>query len=165
MTDKRIFIQVSFSTQEEKDEVINIAKECHKNASEFIRDAIFEKIQQIQNPSAFSNVNTQTISPEILTQLLKKQTEMQEKQEIMIQKLKLMEDINKTLALIQKFSNQLPAERKKIISLFKAHKSLSQGEVEAKTGFDKDTVFQVISDTSTFKLNVINGKFELIKEA
>ena len=160
ITTKRIFIQVTLS-EEEKTEIINIAEEFHKNASEFMRDATFERIRHIKHPELFNNLNTQSINSEMFAQIMNAQRKTDELKEILIEKTKMLDIMNKNLESIQKNSEkQNISDKEMIVNLLKARKSLSQKEISNMTNIDKDIIFQILSDTNTFKLNM-NGRFEL----
>jgi hypothetical protein len=155
----RIFIQVTLSESDKK-KIMDIAEECHKTASEFMRDATFDKIKRIKNPELSNSVSVQTLSPEIIAQIISKQNETIELQKLLLEKSQLMDDMNKTLEFIQEHSNLgLKSEKDEIINLLKAHKTMNIKQIIENTGFEKDVVFQIVSDTKTFKLE--NGRFSL----
>ena len=159
LRNKRIPILV---TEIEKNEIEKAAKDANTKTSEFVRQAVFEKIRHIKNPELY-NAGIQTFGPEIIAQMMGNQKKTLELQELLLEKTKIFDDMSKTLQLIHKYSSkqELGFERETIVNLFKAHKSLSIKDIVEKTDYDKDIVFQIVSDETKFKLNINTGRFEL----
>jgi len=139
----RIFIQVSLS-EKEKELIQERAKAEHTNASNLMRTATFEYLRKIQNPEMFAKPSLDSSALEKLTKRTKKILELQKLQ---VEKQEILEEMNKTLILIKKFSMKPEPEAKNtILNLFKAYPSLNPKEIIEKTNFDKDVVFSIISE-------------------
>ena len=99
-------------TKDEKDEIKKMAKNANMKISEFIRNAITDKIRRIKNPE-LPNLNSQTFNPETITQLIANQKRTIELQEAMMEREKIFDEMNKTLKLIQKYSNVKGLQKEK----------------------------------------------------
>ena len=152
-------VHIAFFKQE-KEEIKKLSKESNMTASEFMRQAIFDKIRRIKHPELFTQTSNQ-VNPIFFEQITKELKKLNEKQEKILERDKIFNEMKKTLDLIQRFSikQDLKEETVSILNLLKAHKSLSQEQIIEMTNFDKDIVFQVISNKKLFKLNIETGRF------
>jgi len=156
----RIFIQVSLS-EKEKELIKKKAKEEHTNASNLMRKATFEYLRKIENPEVFSK---NSLNPTVLEELSKRTKKILELQKLQTEKQNILEEMNKTLILIKKFSMKPEPEVKNaILNLFKAHTSLNPKEIIEKTNFDKNVVFSVITELQSEDLIEMTskGRFKL----
>ena len=155
------FIQFSVSDELKEDIDKYTKKSTFTTVSDFIRNAVEEKIRSLKNPEQ-SQSKTNQITPIILEKYLKNSQNFNLLEEKLLDKMKIFDDMKADLELLKKFSFKqgLVKETETIINLLKAHKSLSQKQIIEKTDLDKDTVFQVLSNDNRFKLNM-NGRFEL----
>jgi hypothetical protein len=113
--------------------------------SEFIRQAVREKIKRIDNPSLFRS-NDQ-VSPVMIEKINKNSELLQELKEKNLKSENLFDELKDTLNLISSYTTTPTSrEREKVISLFKGFKSLSQKDLVRKTNFDKKTIFSIITD-------------------
>lgn len=144
--DVRVFIQISLS-QEEKDNIKEYAKQTHSSMSNFIRDAIFRRIENLENPKDNQTNNLSQINPGIIEELKKDTKRIIELQELTLERTNLMNEMNNTLRLIKKFSIKADSTAKDtIINLFKAHNTLTPKDIIDKTKLDKEIVFSIISE-------------------
>jgi len=156
----RIFIQVSLS-EKEKELIKKKAKEEHTNASNLMRKATFEYLRKIENPEVFSK---NSLNSTVLEELSKRTKKILELQKLQTEKQNILEEMDKTLILIKKFSMKPESEVKNtILNLFKAYPSLNPKEIIEKTNFDKDVVFSVISELQNENLIEMTskGRFKL----
>lgn len=156
----RIYIQVLLS-EKEKELIKETAKKEHTNASNLMRKATFEYIRKIENPEVFSK---NSVNSTVLEELSKRTKKILELQKLQTEKQNILEEMNKTLILIKKFSiKPEPEVKNTILNLFKAYPSLNPKEIIEKTNFDKAVVFSVITELqSEDKIEMTSrGRFKL----
>lgn len=154
------YIQFTVSDNLRKDIEEWTEKSPFTTISDFVRNAVEEKIRRLKNPEIIQSNNQ--IDPTIFKQILKQSKKVNSLNEKILERMRLFEEMKDDLKLIKKFSNtqDLADENEIIINLLKAHKSLSLKQIIEKTDFDKDTVTQIVSSDERIKLNM-NGRFEL----
>ncbi len=137
-------------------------KSIFTTISDFIRNAVEEKIRRLKNPELFQSKSNSQINPAIFNQMLKQSEKSNILQEKVLERMRIFDEMRKDLYQIRRFSikEDLIQETKTIINLLKAHKTLSQKQIIEKTNLDKETVFQIVSTDDRIKLNM-NGRFEL----
>ncbi len=155
------FIQFSVSDDLKDDIDVWTGKSPFNTISDFVRNAVVEKIRNLKNPKLNqSNLKDSQINASMLEQLTKNTQKLILLQEKTLERSKIFDEMKADLERIKKFSIKqgLIQESEIIYNLLKAHKSLSQKQIIEKTNLDKDTVFQILSTDDRFKLN-IKGSF------
>ncbi|MFX1256772.1 MAG: hypothetical protein ACFFAN_02855 [Promethearchaeota archaeon] len=161
------FIQFSVSDAEKKEIEKFVEKSPVKTITDFVRQAVFEKIRNIKHPQLNSTNQSNSIDFKILIEKINK---IGERQKIMQENLSIINQMDHRLALIQKYSakNDLTNETKTVMSLFKSHKSLSIKEIIDLTKMDDEIIFSIINQLREsidnlkpkIKMNS-NGRFQL----
>ncbi len=160
-------VHIAF-TEGEKDIIKEYADNSDMTASEFIRQAIRDKIRRIDNPEQISN--QPVITSEILLKiskntdkLLELQQEKEREKEIIKNLLQTSDALqNEYHRLMEKgLMSELTEETNTIQNLLRGHKSLSPNQIIDMTNIEKDKVLFVITNLKLFKLNVITGKYQL----
>lgn len=155
------FIQFSVSDDLKDDIEEWTEKSPFKTISDFVRNAVSEKIRTLKNPqSNQSNIKDSQINASVLEELTKNTQKLLLLQEKTLERSKIFDEMKADLERIKKFSIKqgLVDESEIIYNLLKAHQSLSQKQIIEKTNLDKDTIFQILSTDNRFKLN-IKGRF------
>ncbi len=155
------FIQFSVSDDLKNDIEEWTGKSSFNTISDFVRNAVVEKIRNLKNPKLNqSNLKDSQINASMLEQLTKNTQKLILLQEKTIDRSKIFDEMKADLERIKKFSIKqgLVQESEIIYNLLKAHQSLSQKQIIEKTNLEKDTIFQILSTDDRFKLN-IKGRF------
>ena len=155
------FIQFSVSEDLRKDIEVYTEKSPFNTISDFVRNAIEEKIRKLKNPKQ-SQSKTREVNPAIMEQYLKNSQKYNNLEEKILERMRIFDEMKADLELIKKYSLKqgLNPETDKIMNLLKAHKSLTIKQIIDKTNYDKDLIFQIVSNDKRFKLNM-NGRIEL----
>ena len=144
--DIRIFIQISLS-QKEKNKIKEFAEKTHNSMSNFCKEAIFKRIEKIENPEMSEDKGALKINPALMEEIKKNTKNIIELQELTSKRTNILNEMNDTLRLIKKFSIRADSTAKDTITnLFKAHNMLSPKEIIDKTKLDKEIVFSIISE-------------------
>lgn len=157
-------VHIAFS----KSELTNIdkyRKESNSTRSNFIRNAIYEKIRRIDNPNIFNNIGLGPINQELLEKLINNQEKQEKLNKIIEQKLKVIDQIYANLSLLEKSkeNGELARNEQIVIELLKEHKHLKPMKLMKLSGLPSYRIYDVISNAKLFKINV-NGEVELINE-
>lgn len=152
-------------TSSEVEEIKEYAKAGNMTQSEFIRQAVFDKITGIKNPEVnkkpiYNQIDS--INPDIIDKIIRNTNETNKKLNLMLEQKDILNKMNDTLLDIQKYSlkKDLSKEMQLIVELLKKNKSLKPIQIMEKTGLDEKTVFQVIDNMDIFKLTS-NGRYSL----
>lgn len=144
--DIRVFIQVSLS-QKEKDKIKEFANKTHNSMSKFCKEAILNRIEDLENSKEKQTNTLSQINPALIEQLTKNTQKMLELQQLTLERTSIMNGMKNTLEVLLKQSTKPDQEAKDIvISLFKAHKSLSPKEIRDKTNLDEESIFIIIAE-------------------
>lgn len=137
-------------------------KSTFTTISDFIRNAVEEKIRLLKNPEVELSKSRNQIDSVLLNKILEKVEKSETLNKKLLEQMKEYEYMRKDLEQIKKFSikQDLTQETEHIINLLKAHKSLTQKQIIEKTNLNKEIVFQIVSTDERIKLNM-NGRFEL----
>ena len=152
-------------TKEFKKEIEEYTKKSgFTTKSDFIRDAIKEKIERIKNPTKVNTSGPQ-INSAFFNEITKNSRKMIELQEITVDKLKNFNEIQEILQLIQKYSirTDLQKETNKIENLLKARANLSIEQIADKLDLDINLVKDIMAanNNKQFKLNIKTGRWIL----
>lgn len=159
-------------TEGQKKKIESYAKDFNKSLSDFIRDAIFDKIRRFEHPEQFYQGNMNQMNPAILEQLTLNTKKILELQEQTNQRIKIAEDIENTRLLIKQEYEKLrekgliddfSKEADIIIDLLKGHKSLTPEQIEkmTKKEINDEKATLILQIDNRFKLNVVTGRYEL----
>ena len=156
--DKRIHIAFNESELEEIDKY---RKESKTTRSNFIRQAIFEKIRRIENPEI--NIGNMENINDLMTQLLNGQKKQQEVNKLIMERATTGKDLknsfNALKGLVKNANGKI--KRMKIINLLKAHGSLRINKLIELSGFSKETIYELIADQEIFSINLKTGGIKL----
>lgn len=127
--------------------------------TEFIRQAIFDKINRIENPDLFM---TKTTNNGKISEFLEEVRANNEQQKKILKKLGILNEIQQTLGILKNLTKRPEIEKNKkiIIELLKKHKHLKPLKIMELSKLASHEVYDVISDESLFMIN-INGEVEL----
>jgi len=155
------FIQFTVSEGLRKDIEVFTEKSTFTTISDFVRNAVEEKIRKLKNPEQLQSKILE-VNPAIVEQYLKNSQKYNSLEEKILERMKIFDEMKADLDLIKKYSLKqgLTSETTKIMNLLKAHKSLTIKQIIDKTNFDKDLIFQIVSNDKKFKLNM-NGRIQL----
>lgn len=165
MSEKRDKIRSLAFTEAELKEIKKYAKYFNMTQSEFIRQAIFDKIRRIENPNDFSAVN----NPEVMKQLLANQELIIQEQKLVKEKLKTVNGIKEGYKSLKSLMSEgivkenLYLKADKLADLMKAHnnKGFTPKELHDLTGFDMKTIDLTLAGNSNrFGINE-NGRWIL----
>ena len=161
-------VHIAF-TQHEKEEIKDFAADSNMTASEFIRDAIREKIKRIKNPEIMNQGSIQ-FNPEILLKISKDTQKLVELNEEKEKRENAINNILETSEAIQEeykrlkekgLMADLEKETMKIRKLLGGHKSLSPKQISDMIKIDSNKVAIIITNKKFFKLNVVTGRYSL----
>ena len=159
MSDKRDkTFHVAF-TEEEKDKVKNYAKDYSMTSSEFIRQAVFEKIRKIEHPELFT---TQIpMNSEELQKIYKTQIEIKK---LVTNNVKHGETIQSNMKALRERVNgeQIKLYKQRILDILKQHGKLIPEEIEQYTDIEIDDILKTLAklqETKKVKLELNTGKW------
>ncbi|HDZ16647.1 hypothetical protein LCGC14_0666470 [marine sediment metagenome] len=158
--DKRSVFHVSISENEKK-QVKKYAKADNTTISEFIRQAIFDKIGRIENPEIEKlNSKDDTLILKEISKLDKKFSGMEK---ILRERLSNGKVIKSTLEEIKSRVNheKMEYEKQQIIEALKKHGSMRPKELNELTGIEVHAIYKIISDDISFKFDMTVGRIEL----
>ena len=159
-------VHIAF-TQHEKEEIKDFASDSNMTASEFIRDAIREKIKRIKNPEIMNQGSIQ-FNPELLLKISKDTQKLVELNEEKEKRENAIKNILETSEAIQEeykrlkekgLMADLEKETIKIRKLLEGHKSLSRQQISDMTKIESNKVAIIITNKKFFKLNVVSGRY------
>lgn len=161
-------VHIAF-THHEKEEIKQLADDSSMTASEFIRDAIREKIKRIKNPELMNKSSIQ-FNPEILLKISKDTQKLLEIEGEKKKRDEAMNNIIETSEAIQEeykrlkekcIMSDLTNEHEIIKNLLKGHKSLTTKQISDMTKIEPNKVILIITKREFFKLNVTTGRYSL----
>lgn len=162
LKDKRKkLVHLAFS-ENELNEIDKIRKQLKTTRTEFIRQAINDKIMRIENPEAFKEIVTIDVDNKQLKEILEMTSESSEKIDILLEKFDTINKIKNTLSTLNLMINRPALQEKElvIIELLKKHKELKPNKIMELTGFTIEEIYDIISNGEIFK-TTINGGFRL----
>jgi len=147
-----------------KKEIEEYSEECgFKTNSDFIRAAIREKINRIENPNLTKINAINTVNPAFLEQIQKNTQKTLELQNLTLDRIKIFNEMKEILNLIKSYSvKELKTETEKIKNLLKAHKQLNIKQIADKTNLDEKTIIEIIANSEEFELDINTGRFKLL---
>ncbi|MFX1267620.1 MAG: hypothetical protein ACFFAK_06645, partial [Promethearchaeota archaeon] len=97
-------VHLAFS-ESEKQQVIDSAEELNMTISEFCRQAIFEKIRRKEHPEQF-NQGINQLNENLIENLILKMNDMNKKQDLILEKTNIVNEMNKLLEKIALYSKK-----------------------------------------------------------
>jgi len=164
MTEKRDKIKHIAFTEIEVQKIKDYAKDYGMTSSEFIRQAINDKIRLIENPEVFNTVS----NPDFSNQMIKSQELILEEMKLMKKKFTTINGIKNGYKSLKKlisdgtYKENVKLKTEKIQTIMKGYdKAFTPKEIKDITGFDLKSIDIVLtSNQDLFKLNM-NGRWEL----
>ena len=148
MNEKRSIIKHVAFTPSEVDKIKQYSDHYNMTDSEFIRQAINDKILRIENPESFNKANNE----ELTRQLLKNQELMIREQKLMKDKLSAVNNIRNGVKSISSLlsdgtlKENLDLKKEKLLNTMKAYnKSHTPKELESLTNIDVKTVLLILT--------------------
>lgn len=158
MSEKRDkMVHIAF-TENELKEIDKYRKEFNTTRSNFIRNAITEKIRSIKNPNIYNGIGS--INKEILEKLLRNQEKQENYSKIISKKVEILDKILVNLALLKEERKNLIKEEQIIIKLLKDHEKLKPLKLIELSELPSNIVYDVISNDKLFSITM-NGEIKL----
>lgn len=163
--DKRTnLVHIAFSENELK--LIDQYKEESSNTTrtDFIREAVNEKIRRIENPDLFIEKINVGIDNEQLKEILGMATENKEKIDLLLNNVKIFNQIQNTLNTLSSRINrpELKEKELKVIELLREYKELKPNKIMKLAKIENiNMVYDIISDKEIFSINIKTGGIRL----
>lgn len=158
--DKRTkLIHLAFSPNELKEIDVNV-KKANTSRTEFIRQAIQDKIMKIENPALFNSALN--IDNSNFDEFLKEIKTSNKQQKIILEKLSIVKQIQDNFTLLKTIAKEpeILQNEKVIIDLIREKGPLKPLEIMDLANLCSLEVYDVISNENVFSIN-LNGKVEL----
>ena len=159
MSEKRNKIVHIAFTENELKEIDKYRKEFNTTRSNFIRNAITEKIRRIKNPNIYNGIGS--INKEVLDKLLRNQEKQENYSKIISKKLEILGQIRTNLSLLREERKNLVKEEQIIIKLLKDHEKLKPLKIIELSKLPSNIIYDVISNDKLFGMTM-NGEVKLI---
>ncbi|MBA7700214.1 hypothetical protein ES703_108923 [subsurface metagenome] len=156
-------IHIAFS----ENEISQIDKYCKHDKikltsrTEFIRQAIFDKIRRIENPEVYNHTNKK-FDVDQISEFLKEIKASNEQQQEILRRLIIVDQIQTNFKVLKNMAKQPEMEKneKIIIELLTKHKKLKPLKIMDLSGLSSHKVYDVISNDNVFSINM-NGEVVL----
>lgn len=150
---KKCFVHIAFS-ENELNEIKRYSKDIGITRSEFLREAVKDKIMRIETPENFNNQKSIDIKP--ILQLISNNTQ---KIDLIVEKIDVITKIQDNLKLLNSIVNSpiLIEKEQKIIELLKKHIELKPKEISRLLKLSIEDVYSVISNEKVFSVNIKTG--------
>jgi len=156
-------IHIAFS----ENEISQIDKYCKHDKikltsrTEFIRQAIFDKIRRIENPEDY-NLISKKFDVDQITEFLKEIKTTTEQQKDILKRLEIVDQIQTNFKVLKNIAKEPEIEKneKLIIELLKEHKKLKPLKIMNLSGLSSHRIYDVISNDNIFSINM-NGEVVL----
>lgn len=156
-------IHIAFS----ENEVSQIDKYCKHDKikltsrTEFIRQAIFDKIRRIENPQAYNQIR-KTFDIDQISEFLKEIKTSNDQQKEILKRLEIVDQIQNNFKVLKNMADQPEIEKneKLIIALLIEHKKLKPLKIMKESKLSSNKVYDVISNDNVFSINM-NGEVVL----
>lgn len=145
-------------TPKEKETIKLCSKASNMSMSEFMRQAIFDKITRIDNPEISSTSSND--DSKILAYMKKNDSRLAKMEKLLRERLSNGKVIKSSLEQIKSRvdSARLSFERDLVIKKLKSEGALSPKEISELTQISQNDVYEIISDDSIFTIDIITGK-------
>jgi ribosome-associated translation inhibitor RaiA len=150
-------------TTDEKEKLESIAEDSNLSISEFIRQAIKDKIRKIENPDIFQENVKLEVDHKKLKEILEISGMNAQKIDLLINKMEILEKIENTFKILDKYVNRPALEQKEqmIVGLLQEHGELKLNKMIDLSGFSKEEIYDIISNTQKFGINIKSGGIKL----
>jgi len=156
-------IHIAFS----ENEVSQIDKYCKHDKikltsrTEFIRQAIFDKIRRIENPEDNNRISKK-FDVDQISEFLKEIKASNEQQEAILKRLIIVDQIQSNFKVLKNMAKQpeLEENEKIVIDLLIEHKKLKPLKIMKLSGLSSHKVYDIISNDNVFSINM-NGEVVL----
>ncbi len=140
---KTIHINV---TEAKKKKLMDLAKNSNTTISEFIRQAIDDKLRRIENPETYTsgaNLNAEAFFEKIL----EKQKLLEQKNNVILKRLDTYSQIVNTLSILKPKVNgiYLKDKMEKVKNTLKAYEELKPKKLEELSGIDGNTIKDILA--------------------
>ena len=156
-------IHIAFS----ENEITQIDKYCKydeiklTSRTEFIRQAIFEKIRRIENPED-NNPISKKFDGDQISEFLKEIKSSNKQQKEILKRLLIVDQIQTNFKMLKNIVKEPEIEKneKLIIVLLTEHKKLKPLKIMKLSGLSSHKIYDVISNENIFSINM-NGEVVL----
>jgi len=156
-------IHIAFS----ENEVSQIDKYCKHDKikltsrTEFIRQAIFDKIRRIENPEVNNHISKK-FDVEQISEFLKEIKSSNDQQKEILKRLIIVDQIQSNFKVLKDMAKQPEMEKneKLVIDLLTEHKKLKPLKIMKLSGLSSHKTYDVISNENVFSINM-NGEVVL----
>ena len=156
-------IHIAFS----ENEITQIDKYCKHDEikltsrTEFIRQAIFEKIRRIENPED-NNPISKKFDGDQISEFLKEIKSSNKQQKEILKRLLIVDQIQNNFKMLKNIVKEPEIEKneKLIIVLLTEHKKLKPLKIMKLSGLSSHKIYDVISNENVFSINM-NGEVVL----
>ena len=150
---KYTFIQFSVSDEFKEKIELMAGKGGFTTISDFVRDAIKDKIRRIEHPEIF-NESRLEIDNGTLKRLLEMSGIASEKIDTLLGKFEKIEKIERNLQLLFNLENRevLKEKEEEVIKLLQEHTVLFPKKIMELTHIDRNELYQIISDLDKFSI-------------
>lgn len=156
-------IHMAFS----ENEVSQIDKYCKQDKikltsrTEFIRQAIFDKIRRIENPESYNHISKK-FDVDQISEFLKEIKSSNEQQKEILKRLIVVDKIQSNFKVLKEMAKQPELEENEnlLINLLTEHKKLKPLKIVKLSGLSSHKIYDVISNDNIFSINM-NGEVVL----
>jgi len=154
-------VHIAFS-EEEINKIDIFVEKALTTRTDFIRQAIFDKIRLIEHPELETG---EQLSQAKLEEIEKNTRLMLELQQQYSEQAKIVNEINKSLSLLQEYSLQerVDSEKENVFNILEVHGELTPGEILEKIALPEEVLFKILADKKLFELTQ-RGKFRCRKQ-
>ena len=154
-----------YVTQNEKKKIEEVSNNFKMTISEFVRQAIFDKINRIENPKVFTQYNKELIDNSLVKDLNKKIELIDEKLNLFNERTSVINEMKSQLNKIRNLSGSQSFAKKTdiILNLLKSNTSFTRIQLLDQSKISEDILIQIIANLIEEKIIEItgNGKFRL----
>ena len=156
-------IHMAFS----ENQVSQIDKYCKQDKikltsrTEFIRQAIFDKIRRIENPESYNHISKK-FDVDQISEFLKEIKSSNEQQKEILKRLIVVDKIQSNFKVLKEMAKQPELEENEnlLINLLTEHKKLKPLKIVKLSGLSSHKIYDVISNDNIFSINM-NGEVVL----
>ena len=150
-----------------ENEVSQIDKYCKQDKikltsrTEFIRQAIFDKIRRIENPESYNHISKK-FDVDQISEFLKEIKSSNEQQKEILKRLIIVDKIQFNFKVLKEMAKQPELEENEnlLINLLTEHKKLKPLKIVKLSGLSSHKIYDVISNDNIFSINM-NGEVVL----
>ena len=150
-------IHIAFS----ENEVSQIDKYCKHDKvkltsrTEFIRQALFDKIRRIENPEVYNQIS-KSFDVDQISEFLKEIKASNEQQKAILKRLIIVDQIQTNFKVLKEMGKQpeIEVNEKIVIDLLTEHKKLKPLKIMKLSGLSSHKIYDVISNDNVFSINI-----------